>query len=226
MRHTVQRAGKAVVAGAVLGALVAMAPVATPEVMAQGQAKELSEKSVITLMNYAWSILPSKFTSPNGKTIEVDKTKRDALIPVEAGREVIKIGNVSAQAQLCDLMEDQVANYNALMARELAKKSWTDQQLLYITTLHRMTIHMGAGKVRIVEKGADEVQVMLEPIEPSKDSCNDDKKQKVKEAILAYVKASPAPVAPVQQQGAAPSPAPVAAPAAQPVPAAAKDQKK
>jgi len=200
-------------------AAMAGAILCAPAEPAMAQQKELSDKSVQTLMNYAWTILPAKFTAPNGKIIEVDKSKSDARVPIETGRDVIKAAYTSAQAQLCEMWEEQVANYDSLMARERSKKKWTDQQLLYITTLHRMTIHMAAGKLKVTEKGADEIIVALEPIEPTKDSCNAEKKQKVKEAVTAYVKAGPAaPAAPPVQQGAAP--------VAQPVPAAAKDQKK
>ncbi len=198
----------ALVAGMVLGTGAAVA-----------QKKELSDKSVQTLMSYAWAILPSKFRMPTGKVIEVDKSKRDALVPTEVAREVIRVGYNSAQAQICELWEEQVANYDALMAREQAKKSWTDQQLLYITTLHRMTIHMAAGKLRVVEKGENELKVILEPIEPSKDSCGDDRKKKIKEAIFAYVKDAPK-LAP-KADGSSPT-STAAGDAKQPVPASAK----
>lgn len=139
-------------------------------------------------MEYAWQILPNKFTTPSGKVIEVDKKKREqAIIPVETARDVIRVGYNSAQAQVCELWEEQTANFDALMRREDAKKKWNDQQLLYITTLHRMTIHAVAGKIRVVEKEG-ELHVFLEPIEPSKTTCPDDKKKKVAEAIDAYVK--------------------------------------
>lgn len=181
MRDVAHRVGAvALVAGLFFGAGPAVA-----------QKKELSDKSVQTLMSYAWAILPSKFRAPTGKVIEVDKSKRDALVPTDVGREVIRVGYMSAQAQICELWEEQVANYDALMAREQAKKTWTDQQLLYITTLHRMTIHMAAGKLRVVEKGENELKVILEPIEPSKDRCGDDRKKKIKETIFAYVKDAP-----------------------------------
>jgi len=148
----------------------------------------LSDKSVATLMDYAWQILPHKFTTPTGKVIEVDKKKREqATIPAEIARDVIRVGYNSAQAQVCELWEEQGANFDALMRRENAKKKWSDQQLLYITTLHRMTIHAVAGKIRVVEKEG-ELHVFLEPIEPSKAACPDDKKKKVAEAIEAYVK--------------------------------------
>lgn len=175
---------------AIAAALVS-ALLGAPAAFAQTEKKELSDKSVTTLMNYAWSVLPAKFTTPERKTIEVDKSKRDAMVPIETGREVIKAGYMSAQAQLCDMWEDQIANYDAMIARERAKSNWTDQQLLYITTLHRMTIHMAAGKMRVVDKPNNESEIFLDPIEASKDTCNDDKRKKVKETILAYVKGSP-----------------------------------
>lgn len=189
-------------------------------VLAQGQQKELSDRSVQTIMNYAWTILPAKFTAPTGRTIEIDKSKNDALVPLATGRDVVKAGYLSAQAQLCEMWEEQVANYDALMARERSKNSWSDQQLLYITTLHRMTIHMAAGKVKIVEKGAEEVQIVLEAIEPKKENCTDDRRKQLKERIAAYVKDAPVLAqAPRQQGGTAGSTSAIQ-------PAAAKDQKK
>lgn len=155
-------------------------------VAAQAQGK-LSDKSVNTLMDYAWQILPSKFTMPSGKTIEVDKKKKaENTIPVENGREVIRVAYSSAQAQVCELWEEQQANFDTLMRREQDRKKWTDQQLLYITTLHRMTIHAVAGKLRVEEKGG-ELKVFLEPIKPGEGSCTEDQKTKIREAIVAYV---------------------------------------
>jgi hypothetical protein len=190
---------------------------------ASAQAKgELSDKSVATIMDYAWQILPNKFTTPNGKTIEVDKkNKRDqAIIPVETAREVIKVGYNSAQAQVCEMWEEQQINFDTLMRRENAKKKWTEQQILYITTLHRMTIHAVAGKIRVVEKDG-ELKVFIEPIEPSKEACPDEKRKRVSEAIEAYVKldggGAQAASGSAQQPTAA-QPSPVSAPG--------KDQKK
>ena len=172
------------------------------QAQAPAQAKELSDKSVAVLMDYAWAILPAIFRSPNGRVIEVDKKnkKAEVMVPIDTARDVIRAGYTSAQAQLCDMMDEQTRNYDALMARELAKKSWTEQQLLYISTLHRMTIHMAAGKLRVVEKGPNEIQVIQEPIEPSKETCPDDKRKRVKEQIAAYVAGAPKPVAPVAVQ--------------------------
>jgi hypothetical protein len=170
------------------GALAGMVAcvVLTTGADAQAQGK-LSDKSVNTLMEYAWQILPAKFTTPDGKVIEVDKSKRDGnIVPGENGREIIRVGYNSAQAQVCELWEEQQVNYDTLMRRELVKKKWTEQQLLYITTLHRMTIHAVAGKLRVEEK-AGELKVFLEPIKPGETKCSDEQKVKIREAIQAYV---------------------------------------
>ena len=177
----------------------------------QGQSTGgLSDKSVNTIMDYAWQILPNKFTAPSGKVIEIDKkNKRDqAMIPVDTARDVIKVGYNSAQAQVCEMWEAQEVNFDTLMRTENAKKKWTDQQMLYITTLHRMTIHTVAGKIRVVEEKG-ELKVFLEPIDPSKEACPDEKRKKVAEAIETYVKANgggeQAPAKAVQQPTSQPA---------------------
>src|SRR3954452_23627007 len=76
------------------------------------QNKELSDKSVLTLMRYAWTLVPEKFTTPLGKTIIVDKSKSsEATVPVDIAREVIRVARLSAYAQLCELAEEQRANF-------------------------------------------------------------------------------------------------------------------
>jgi hypothetical protein len=178
---------------------VALAGLATG-VAAQAQGK-LSDKSVTTLMDYAWKILPSKFTTPAGKVIEVDKTKREAnSVPMENGREIIRVAYSSAQAQVCELWEEQQANFDTLMRREHERKKWTEQQMLYITTLHRMTIHAVAGKLRVEEKEG-ELKVLLEPIKPGDVKCTDEQKAKVRDTIIAYIKID----APAQKGAAAPA---------------------
>lgn len=166
----------------------------------QAASKELSERSVKVLMEYAWLILPSKFTRPDGKVIEVDKKtkKNETLIPIDVARDVIKVGYTSAQAQLCEMWEEQTINYDAMIRVLRAKHNWSEQQLLYITTLHRMTIHMAAGKLKVAEKNGEQV-VSLEPITPGKDTCNDDKRKRVKEIVAQHVEAAKATGAPPKQ---------------------------
>jgi len=187
-----------------LAGLVACAGLAG-DTEAQTQGK-LSDKSVHTLMDYAWQILPSKFTTPDGKVIEVDKKKREGnIVPVENGREIIRAAYSSAQAQVCELWDEQQANYDSMMRRELIKKKWTDQQLLYITTLHRMTIHAVAGKLK-VEETAGELKVILEPIKPGEGKCTDEQKSKLRETIQAYVKEDAPAEKPVEKKAPAAPP--------------------
>ncbi len=159
-------------------------------------AQELSEKSVKTFMNYAWSLVPSQFTPPSGKTIVIDKKKKDEiLIPVDAAREVIRVGRLSAHAQICDLKAEQVCNYQSMMRREVDKKSWTEQQLVYISQLHLTTVMMLTGKIKLVEQGGDkdgdkEVKVE-EKAAPAPPTCSAEQKAKVSEVIYAYIKAGP-----------------------------------
>ncbi|MGE0697730.1 MAG: hypothetical protein AB7O57_01410 [Hyphomicrobiaceae bacterium] len=171
----------------------ALAGLAAAPALAQSATGQLSDKSVNVLMGYAWAILPAKFTMPDGRVIEVDKKakKKETLIPVEAARDVIRAGYNSAQAQLCEMWEEQTINYDAMMRVQRAKNSWSDPQLLYITTLHRMTIHMAAGKLKVTEKDG-ELVVTLDTIQPTKDTCNDEKRKKVREAVAAQVEAAKA----------------------------------
>ncbi len=168
-------------------------------------AEELSEKSIKSFMEYAWSLVPTQFTKPDGKTITVDKKKKEeVVVPVDVAREVVRVGRLSAHAQVCELLDDQYLNYNSLMRREILKKKWSDQQLLYISQLHLTTVMLLTGKIKLVEKDGDK-EVVVEESKTNTQTCSQEQKAKVKEVITAYVKAGPAIAA------APPAAAPVAA---------------
>ena len=188
-------------------ACAALSALASP---ALAQNKELSDKSVQTLMRYAWGMVPDKFTTPLGKTILVDKTKpSDAIVPLEIGREVIRVARMSAYAQFCELAEEQRANYQTLMRREEAKSKWTDQQMLFINQLHLFTVMTLTGKVQLVEKDGDKQVVVQEGKPPRTETCTETERKKIQDQIVAYVN-SPAPPAPPAAASVAPSPAPPA----------------
>ena len=162
----------------------------------QAQGKDLSDNSVKTLMNYAWAMTPPRFTTPENKVIEVDKTKPNAVIvPIDVGREVVKVARLTAFAQMCELAEEQASNYQTMMAREQAKKTWTDQQLLYISQLHLFTVMTLTGKVQVVEQDDKPVVVQEKKGEakPAVKTCSDIERGKVAEQIKAYVASVPAP---------------------------------
>jgi hypothetical protein len=200
-----------------IGAVLALAAACGP---ASAQNKELSDKSVLTLMQYAWSLVPNKFTSPDGKVIEVDKSKpSEVVVPMETAREAIKVARLSAYAQVCDLIEEQRANYHTFMKREEAKGKWSDQQLLFINQLHLFTVMTLTGKVKLVEKDGDK-EVILNSDKPEKaPTCTDTEKKKVESQIKSYVAANvpstPAPAAPAAAAPAPPAAAPQVKPASQ-----------
>ena len=173
-------------AGLALGAVVLM--------LAPAQAQELSERSVKASLHYAWSLTPSKFTKPDGTSVEIDKKDRSkAEVPLETAREVIMVGRLTAHAQMCELPEDQINNYRSLMRREDAKKKWTEQQMIYINQLHLTTVMLLTGKIKLVEKqdGAKDV-VIDEPTGSTKaQTCTDEQRKKVKELIASYIASDP-----------------------------------
>ena len=182
--------------GAVAGVMLAAALAAAGSMPVLAQNKELSEKSVQMLMQYAWALTPPKFTAPDGKTIEVDKTKpKDVIVSIDVAREVIMVGRLSAHAQSCELTEEQRANYLTLMRREQAKSHWSDQQLLYISQLHTTTVMMMTGKLLLVEKAGEKVVSEREIKAGRTESCSDTERQRVKTQITAYINSAPVPAA-------------------------------
>jgi hypothetical protein len=142
-------------------------------------------------------LVPNKFTSPDGKVIEVDKSKpSEVVVPMETAREAIKVARLSAYAQVCDLIEEQRANYHTFMKREEAKGKWSDQQLLFINQLHLFTVMTLTGKVKLVEKDGDK-EVILNSDKPEKaPTCTDTERKKVETQIKSYVAANVVPTAP------------------------------
>jgi hypothetical protein len=163
-----------------VGALAVIAGVAAPAV-----AQELSEKSVQVFMEYAWSLVPQQYSKKDGTMIVVDKTKKaEVMVPVDVAREVIRVGRISAHAQVCNLADDQSLNYRSMMRRQTDAKKWTDQQLLYISQLHLTTVMLLTGKIKLVEKDGDKEVIIDEKKEPAQ-TCTDEQRTKVKDLIAA-----------------------------------------
>jgi hypothetical protein len=188
-------------------ALMASAGLVLGAALPAAAAEELSEKSIRSFMDYAWSLVPQQFTKPDGKTITVDKKKKDeVIVPVDIAREVVRVGRLSAHAQVCELAEDQIGNYNSLMRREIEKKKWTDQQLLYISQLHLTTVMLLTGKIKLVEKDGDK-EVVVEEGKNNTQTCSAEQKAKVKDGVAPAAAAAPAPAPAPPAPAAAPAPA-------------------
>lgn len=173
--------------------------------VATASANELSEKAVKSFMEYAWSLTPQQFSKPDGSVIVIDKSKKnEVLVPIDVARDVIMAGRLSAHAQICDLMDDQISNHRALMRREEVLHKWTPQQMVYISQLHLTTVMLLTGRIKLVEKQGDKEVVVDEDKSPVQ-TCTEEQRKKVKELITAYVAASPK--LPTAAASAAPAPA-------------------
>ncbi len=170
-------------------AALALVSIAT---IGPASAQELSEKSVRTFMDYTWSLVPQQFTPPNGgKTILIDKTKKsEVVVPVDVAREVIRVGRLSAHAQVCDLPKAQLFNFRSMMQREVNKKSWSQQQLVYISQLHLTTVMLLTGKIKLIEKKGGK-EVVVQESKTASTTCSEEQKKKVLNVISAYVDAGP-----------------------------------
>lgn len=211
---------KHLVRGGIAGALLAGLAVSAA-------AQDISENTVKAFMNYAWSMTPAKFTKPDGKVVEIDKKQREKIeVAVDVAREIIRAGRMTAHAQLCDLGELQVLNYRSLMKREIEKKKWSEQQMIYINQLHLTTVMLLTGKIKeIVEgEGGEKRPVVEDTRAADAKSCSDEQRKKVSELITAYLKTGPAVT--IDSASPATASAPVAAPPAAATPTAATAPKK
>lgn len=205
----------------VIGAFAAAATLAGAAQPAAAQ--ELSEKSVRSFMDYAWSLTPQQFSKQDGTVIVIDKKKKEeVMVPMDLAREVIRVGRLSAHAQICGLSDHQIINHRSLMKREEEKKTWTDQQIVYINQLHLTTVMLLTGRIRVVEKEGDKEVVVDDGKAPQK-TCTEEERTKVRDTIIAYVESGPnfkVNVAPVAGGPAAPAGAAAAAAAPAAAPAA------
>lgn len=173
------------------------ASMAWPAAAQQQQKGQISDKSVVILMDYAWALVPESFTTESNKIIRTDKDKFEQVkLPLDDAREVIRVARLSAQAQLCEMIEAQTANYEALMAREMARSKWTDQQMVFINKLHLFTVMFMTGQAKPVEEAeaAKALPKALPKEAPAQKSvnCSEADRKRIEDEVLAYVKATDA----------------------------------
>jgi len=170
-------------------ALVAAGPAANAQT---AQKAQMSDKTVLILMDYAWALTPAEFTTETGKIIRVNKDKfEEVKLPLDSAREVIRVARISGQAQLCEMGEAQTANYETLMEREAARGKWTDQQLVFINKLHLFTVMTMTGQVKATDPDTPVGTVPKEEPPKSTVTCTDADRKRIEEQILAYVKSAP-----------------------------------
>jgi hypothetical protein len=176
-------------------------PAAAPETANKGG---LSDSAVRVLMTYAFSVIPEQQPGPDGKPVKVDKTDPNVfLIPDEDARRVIRAATRSAYAEACQLENLALANYQAMMQSEIAKKVWSEQQLLMISALHKFSASYFSGNAKITEvpdeggtavaEGEAQPGQGADLVAPKRPQCPPEQKQKVENAINAYVQSAQAP---------------------------------
>lgn len=207
-------------------------PVATDD----GAPKDkLSDSAVRVMATFAWSIMPDEAPGPGGKMVKVDKSNpQKFFIPIDDARRVIKVATRSAYAEACNLVDLEKANYERLMKGEAGRKVWSPEQLMFINALHMFSVSYFTGNISMTEKNSDAgaqsgdagaqgagddaaaaAATGPQYITPKKLDCPPEQKEKVRQAIAAYVQSAEA--------APAPSPAPAQAPkAAKPAPLAGR----
>jgi hypothetical protein len=209
-----------------LGSRTVAAPADAPK-------DKLSDSAVRVMSTFALSILPDEIPNPHekGGMIKLDKSNPNLyLIPIDDARHVFRVATRSAYAEVCNLLELEKANYDTLMRIEQLRNVWTDQQMMFIRALHTFATSYFAGNVKITEQpadapagakakdgtaAADAANGASNVITSKKLECSDAQRQKVAQAITAYVQTGPttpppAAAAAPQAAPAAPAPAPVA----------------
>lgn len=177
-----------------------------------GKSGGMSESAVRLMVTYAFSLIPAETAGPDGERVAIDKSDPNKyLIPEQDARRVIRAATRSAYADVCGLPDLGQANYRTLMAQEQARKSWTREQVLMIEALHLFAVSYFTGNAKIIEEPAAPEATPVEgqtvakagessaeaakPRElaaPKPPKCPPEQKQKVQNAINAYVKAAQA----------------------------------
>jgi hypothetical protein len=210
-----------------------------PPASGAAERKGLSDSAVRIMTTFAFSIIPDEVPGPDGKPAKVDKSDPNKFfIPLDDARRVIRVATRSAYAQACNLLDLERANYQTLMKSEQARNTWSSEQMMFINALHVFAVSYFTGNMTINEKvegaddgkpaengakpaaqggaaqnaGSDAAQGERPLITPKKLECPPEQKEKVRQAIAAYVQSAqnaPAPGAPGEQarpQAAKPAP--------------------
>ena len=201
----------------------------TPEA-AQSAPKGLSDSAVRVISTFALSIVPDQVPAgPAGQMIKLDKSDPNKyLIPLDDARRVIRVATRSAYAEVCQLLELEKANFDAMIRSERLQ-TWTAEQMMFIHALHTFATSYFAGNVKITEQpdgaqtntaekegaaAANAANGSATTITTKKLECQPGQKEKVTQAINTYVASAPPPTAAtppaVATPQAAPAPAPVA----------------
>ena len=156
----------------------------------------LSDSAVRVMSTFALSILPDEVQDKTGKKYKLDKSDPNVyLIPLDEARRIIRIATRSAYAEACELSELGLANYEAMYRSEAARKTWSNEQMLFIKALHTFATSYFAGNAKITAEpgdGADgkTAEGQATTFEPAKLKCPPGQKERVTKSIVNFVQST------------------------------------
>jgi hypothetical protein len=174
----------------VLGAFL----LASPSVTA-ANAQKISEKSVRTLMEYALSYTPDRFTGADGTTVFINRKDPEAvkklMVPLPKAEEAVLAGRLAAHARVCGLFDDEKNTFISFVLREQQSKKWTPQQIIYLRALFYTTEMLMVGKVQVIQRDDGGKKVVIREGKPAIKSCTEQQREKVKQLVADYLKEGP-----------------------------------
>jgi hypothetical protein len=161
----------------------------------EAMAQKISEKSVRTLMQYALSYTPDRFTGADGTTVHINRKDPEAIkklmVPLKKAEEAVLAGRLAAHARVCGLFDEEKNTFISFVLREKQSKQWTPQQIIYLRSLFYTTEMLMVGKVQVIQRDDGGKKVVIREGEPAIKSCTDQQRNKVKDLVAAYLKEGP-----------------------------------
>jgi len=177
----------------ILGLLTAFAVATVP--LTAAQAQKISEKSVRTLMQYALSYTPDRFTGADGNTTHINRKDpeevKKLLVPLANAEKTVLAGRLAAHARVCGLVEEEKTTFISFLIREKQSKKWTPQQIVYLRSLFYTTEMLMVGKVRVVQRDDGGKKVVIREGKAAIKSCTEQQRKKVKALVAEYVASGP-----------------------------------
>jgi len=159
------------------------------------QAQKISEKSVRTLMSYALSYTPDRFTGTDGNTVHINRKDPEAvkkiMVPLAKAEETVLAGRLAAHARVCGLYDDEKNTFISFVVREKQSNKWTPQQIIYMRALFYTTEMLMVGKVQVVQRDDGGKKGVIKDGKAAIKSCTDQQRAKVKQPIADYISKGP-----------------------------------
>ena len=158
-------------------------------------AQKISEKSVRTLMQYALSYTPDRFTGTDGTTVHINRKDPEAIkklmVPLPKAEEAVLAGRLAAHARVCNLLNEEKNIFVSFVVREKNSGKWTPQQVIYLRSLFYTTEMLMVGKVQVIQRDDGGKKVVIKEGKPAIKSCTEQQKVKIKKLVVEYINAGP-----------------------------------